>query len=190
MYKSASLFVAVVFLAPCLVAAQTDATHRSTASEESATIFELFLDQWLGKAGHVNLSYVTEFPDDDALHGYAECLKGEKLAIPSKPQIEELRGTALEKRKDVGLVEPTTWRVHDPGESISKGVAVSKAVDEGMKGGLLSLSTLIFDEQHKVAVLSYSFVCGSLCGSGGTVIFDKKPSGWKARKERCGGWVS
>jgi hypothetical protein len=38
--------------------------------------------------------------------------------------------------------------------------------------------------------ITYSFVCGGLCGSGGSVMFDKTAAGLKQREVPCGGWVS
>ena len=38
-------------------------------------------------------------------------------------------------------------------------------------------------------MMSYSFRCGSLCGQGGTVVFEKKDGVWK-KSQNCGGWIS
>jgi len=55
---------------------------------------------------------------------------------------------------------------------------------------LFSVSEIAFDQQHNHAAVSYSFWCGSLCGNGATVIFEKIDGQWKKTNRNCGGWVS
>jgi hypothetical protein len=66
-------------------------------------------------------------------------------------------------------------------------------VDQSLKrafgSALFELSEIVFDKEHRRAVVSYSFVCGELCGNGSTLVLNKVGQGWKVAK-RCGGWVS
>jgi len=55
--------------------------------------------------------------------------------------------------------------------------------------GVFTLSEIAFDRSHRQAVVAYSFVCGGLCGSGGTLLLQKVGQRWRI-KQRCGGWVS
>lgn len=55
--------------------------------------------------------------------------------------------------------------------------------------GLLRLSEIAFDREHKRALVSYSFVCGPLCGQGRTLMLKKVGNAWKIDR-MCGGWIS
>ena len=115
---------------------------------------------------------------------YAACLQGYKLAKPTNPISSlQLRGTSLASLANVRLVDPKKWRPRDPGPAIASGKPTSKAVSDGFAAGLLTLSRAIFYQEHKVAVFTYSFVCGALCGGGGGVIFDKTAAGWKQTRD-------
>jgi len=79
-------------------------------------------------------------------------------------------------------------------KAIEEGKKVSdKEVEEAVKAafthGMLWLSEIAFDKDHHQAVVSYSFVCGSLCGDGKTLLFESTDGKWK-RAEVCSQWVS
>lgn len=94
----------------------------------------------------------------------------------------------------VRLVDPTKQapivRTNDPANALKRGRSLNDAVENAFAHGLFSLSEIAFDKEHKHALVSYSFVCGSLCGSGSTRIFEKTGSEWKRTTRSCGGWVS
>lgn len=71
-----------------------------------------------------------------------------------------------------------------------KGVSVDAAVNNAFKNGLFELSEIAFDKAHRRAIVSYSFVCGSLCGNGGVWLFEKVDGVWKKSENVCGGWIS
>jgi hypothetical protein len=77
----------------------------------------------------------------------------------------------------------------DPGRAIRQGKSVEDAVRGGFASGLLEISEVVFDKTGRYAMMSYSFRCGSLCGSGGTILFEKKNGVW-TKAQDCGGWVS
>ena len=56
--------------------------------------------------------------------------------------------------------------------------------------GIFALSEIAFDKQHLHAIVSYSFSCGMLCGSGMTLVFEKVGDEWRRTNLECGGWVS
>ena len=99
-------------------------------------------------------------------------------------------GTALSQRSDIRLVDPRTWRPQDVRDSTSNRLRSREAIEREIDAGLLMLSVIEFDEEHVVAVFSYTFYCGLLCGRGGVSIFDRTESGWKRREQVCGGWLS
>jgi hypothetical protein len=63
-------------------------------------------------------------------------------------------------------------------------------VEEAFANGLFTLSEIAFDTESNRALVSYSFICGSLCGSGNTWVFEKIGGEWKRVDRSCGGWVS
>jgi len=67
---------------------------------------------------------------------------------------------------------------------------VKEAVENAFANGLFSMSEIVFDREHRRALVSYSFHCGALCGNGATWIFEKVNGEWKKTDQECGGWVS
>jgi hypothetical protein len=100
------------------------------------------------------------------------------------------------------LVDPDpqqeTIKQNDPQNPIKKAIdehqkVTDEQLNQSVKGAfgsaLFELSEIAFDKEHSRAVVSYSFVCGELCGSGNTLVLKKVGHAWKVVK-RCGGWVS
>ena len=79
---------------------------------------------------------------------------------------------------------------NDPNNSIREGESVKSAVNVAYSAGLFSMSEIAFDKEKRRALVSYSFVCGSLCGSGGVWLFEKVDGVWKKSERACGGWIS
>lgn len=101
----------------------------------------------------------------------------------------------LSKEREVRLVDPNhqsaTVVANDPNTTMKKGMSTELAVDRAFANGLFSLSEIVFDRDGKHALVSYSFVCGGLCGSGGTWLLEKTVWGWRKSAQQCGGgWVS
>jgi hypothetical protein len=96
--------------------------------------------------------------------------------------------------RNVRLVDPrkqgASVRANDPQNTTEQGKSVEGAVANAFANGLFSLSEIAFDSEHKHALVRFSFVCGSLCGSGETALFEKVGGQWKRTERRCGGWVS
>jgi len=81
-------------------------------------------------------------------------------------------------------------QTNDPHNGMAAGKSVEKAVNDAFTSDLFSVSEIAFDKEHQQALVSYSFVCGSLCGSGGTWLLERVDGVWKRTKRTCGGWVS
>jgi len=75
-------------------------------------------------------------------------------------------------------------------ESLREGKSVETAVHVAFSTGLFSSSEIAFDKEQRRALVGYSFVCGSLCGSGGVWLFEKVDGVWRKSEHVCGGWVS
>jgi len=91
---------------------------------------------------------------------------------------------------DVLLVDPRTHQKRDPGDAIRNGQPVDDAVDAGIAAGIFTFSETIFNSDHTRAAFTYSFVCGGLCGNGGTILFQRKNGKWIREQNRCGSWES
>jgi hypothetical protein len=97
-------------------------------------------------------------------------------------------------RGHVRLVDPerqaSTVERNDPSRKIRDGESVEDAVKGAFASGLLQVSEIAFDRNHRYAVMRFSFSCGMLCGHGGTMVFEKRKGEWKPTKRRCGFWIS
>ena len=79
---------------------------------------------------------------------------------------------------------------NDPNNSIREGKSVEIAVNVAFSTGLFSMTEIAFDKEQRRALVSYSFVCGSLCGSRGVWLFERVDGVWKKSERACGGWIS
>jgi hypothetical protein len=79
---------------------------------------------------------------------------------------------------------------NDPDRTMRNGKSVESAVESAFSTGLFSLSEIAFDNGHRHAAVSYRFWCGSLCGQGATLVFEKVGDEWKKTDRNCGGWIS
>lgn len=190
--RTSFLLVPVLLATSASASGESLPVNQKTVRSEEADLYGMFLDKWTGGAAHtIHVARTADSPPAEAMAEYAACLKEYRLVGPSDPSSTlHLSETSLIRRPYVKLVDPAKWHLRDPGLAIASGNPTAKAVSDGFASGLLTFSRTIFDEGHKVAVFTYSFVCGGLCGGGGGVIFDKTESGWKQRDLPCGGWVS
>jgi hypothetical protein len=81
-------------------------------------------------------------------------------------------------------------RSNDPDKTMRKGKSVESAVASAFATGLFSMSEVGFDKERRHAVVSFSFWCGSLCGNGSTLVFEKIGQEWRITDRNCGGWIS
>lgn len=123
-----------------------------------------------------------------------ECLGGVQLDNLSSAShsYHELPAEVLPS-KAITLVDPKRQAVivhsNDPSNTIGKGMPVKDAVAAAFNSGLFSMSEIAFDKEHRFAAVRYSFWCGSLCGHGSTLVFEKSNGEWR-KVRNCGGWVS
>jgi len=66
---------------------------------------------------------------------------------------------------------------------------IDDATERAVKNGVLTLSEIVFNKKRNRALVSYSFVCGELCGYGNVLVLRKVGEKWKIYKT-CEGWVS
>jgi hypothetical protein len=91
---------------------------------------------------------------------------------------------------NVLLVDPRLHQKRDPGDAIRNGEPVDDAVSAGIAAGIFTFSEMVFNRDRTRAAFTYSFVCGGLCGNGGTIIFQHRNGKWAQQKNACGTWVS
>jgi hypothetical protein len=173
----------------------TGLTPDSSGSDE-ASIYRAVLDSWLSdKRGILNVS-ATTFPlPDDLPSGLVtcDCLERIHLVDAAAFHSRHTLNSAILHQVNVRLVDPekqaSSVRNNDPDIRIRRRESVKQAVDHAFESGLFSLSEIAFDKNRRYAVVAYRFWCGSLCGSGSTLVFEKIDGKWREDRS-CGGWVS
>ncbi len=163
-------------------------------SADEVAIYRGILERWNSKSrSPLNVSNRT-FPIDRDLSDCG-CLKG--IEPPNIARAAHtfhiLTGDVL-GGKNIRLVDADKQTVivqsNDPSNSISEGESVETTVTSAFSAGLFSVSEIAFDKEHRRALVSYAFVCGSLCGSGGVWLFERVDGVWRKSEHVCGGWVS
>lgn len=198
-----ALILSFVLCSP-LTAFTEDKPIKATApltADEIAIYRAVLLQQYGGSADSspLNVSIRTypldpESPMSGGLKS-SDCLKGIRLEnLPAAAHsFHELPRDVL-TGKQMTLVDPNKHskivRSNDPSKTIPKGKSVENAVEDAFASGLFSMSEIAFDRERHYAVVSYSFVCGGLCGSGSTIVFEKVNGEWKNAKRNCGSWIS
>lgn len=137
--------------------------------------------------GNANFKFVSQrtFPLDlSSVPKDAACLHDLQLekadnAVHSLTQ-EVLRGRPIhflsEQEETVTVKQRDT---QNPGADSSKDRS-------GMTKdpGVLALSEITFDKNHRFAVLKYVFLCGSHCNSGAIIVLEKVGSQWTGTTRR------
>jgi hypothetical protein len=163
-------------------------------SADDVAIYSSILHHWNSKSrGMLNVSNRT-FPIDRVFSD-CSCLKDiEPHSIANAARSFHVLTRAVLSGQNIRLVDASTQaavvRSNDPSNSIGHGKSVEEAVSRAFSSGLFSLSEVAFDGDHRRALVSYGFVCGSLCGSGGVWLFEKVDGVWRKSEHTCGGWVS
>ena len=199
------VWIIVILLALSLRTFTQEQTPKPKASDDPLTteqiaVYRAVLSDFLkGSDGTLNLANVTETLDQSD----KACFRGMDAGVirESASVIHRLE-TSLVADTKVVLVDPDrqqkTIAENDPQKLIKKAVdehgrVTNEEVDASVKNAvstaLFRLSEIVFDKQHRRAVVAYSFTCGMLCGNGNTLVLKKVGHDWKVAK-RCGGWVS
>jgi hypothetical protein len=167
-------------------------------SADEIAIYKAVLERWVaGEHGVLNVSLAT-YPADalSPSHSISDCQCVKDIAVESllaaSHSFHNLTRDVLSgNMKLVDAKEQAiSIRNNDPGKTMDEGMPVKKAVANGFANGLFSLSEIAFDTDHHHALVSYSFRCGSLCGSGSTLMFEMIGGEWKRTDRICGGWIS
>jgi hypothetical protein len=140
-----------------------------------------------------NRTYPLEL-DPGCVHGFSP----EQLGN-SGPMVHAFSAAPAPK---VSLVDPEQQKSkiseNDPQNLMKKAIderepvtdeQLNKSLELAFSTGIFSFSEIIFDKGHRSAMVSYSFVCGSLCGHGNTLVLERTVNRWKVRKT-CSSWIS
>jgi hypothetical protein len=172
-------------------------------AEQIAVYRAVLQDYTNGSRSPLNVANRTEPLEKSELFSDKSCVKGLEFESPDNAVavVHQIDPVAAPSKKFV-LVDPDIQqkkieendpqklmkRAIDDREKVSKR-QVDDSVTQAFATGLFTLSEIVFDKQHGRAVLSYSFVCGGLCGHGNTLILKKVGKEWRVSR-RCGGWIS
>ena len=195
MTKPLSFLAIGVAASICFPCAQSIAAvpSASTTTSDEAAIYEAFLNHWNGgNHSPMLIAAIAEPPEQQDVERFTKCAseagnKGVKWQVASsRRNLKDILGNL----SYINFVDPKKWHARDPGELMAKGQSVGEAVNAGFSHALTFFSTITFDKERQLAAFSYSFECGSLCGTGGEVLFTKTSKGWVQSSQRCGGWIS
>lgn len=178
---------------------------KDPLTPDQIVIYRTFLENYIGAPAPVHLANRTEALDpssgDDVEDGADDdadeppCLKRLKLEFEKNSiGVAHMLDPNLAIPGRFVLVDPdqqeVTVKSNDPSKTMREGKSSTDAVDQAFATGLLTLSEIVFDRKHHVAVMSFSFWCGRTCGHGAVVIFKKKGGQWKISKKPCVQWIS
>lgn len=172
-----------------------DATENTSFSADELAIYSAVLERWNTKPSKQLLRVSNRTTPLDQNIFNCECLKGIDIqSIEKATRSFHLLTRDAINSKAIQLVDAEEQsaivRTTDPHNLMEKGASVKSAVEEAFANGLFTLSEIAFDKEHRRAIVSDSFVCGSLCGSGGVWLFEKVDGVWKRSEQICGGWIS
>jgi hypothetical protein len=171
------------------------AINLSHLSIDEIAVYKAVLHQWNSDRQTLNVANRT-FPLDVASSDSScECLRNldvQNLASASHSSHYLTRDVFPEG--NIRLVDEDRQRkaiqTNDPHNVMAAGKTAERAVDDAFVSGFFSMTEIAFDRDHREALVSYGFVCGSLCGNGGTWLLEKVNGVWKKADRVCGGWVS
>jgi hypothetical protein len=163
---------------------------------EELAVYRVVLHGWMdAELQTINLAVQTVPLETSGPLGDEDCEKGLDLEPVSPAVVHRFRKEDLSQlgSNKIGLVDPEKQKKevadNDPEKTTRKGVSIRDAVNNAFAHGLVTLSEIRFDKEHKLAIVSYGFYCGSLCGNGGTVVMEKRNGTW-TRKSHCHDWIS
>ena len=170
---------------------------KDALSDEQLAVYRAVLNDYMKDSrSTLNLSSKT-YP----LVVDEGCAQGFKLE-QTNSSVALIHAFTTAPAPKVVLVDPeqqeSKVKQNDPQNLIKKAIDEREPVTDGQldkslelafSTGLFSLSEIVFDKGHRHAVVSYSFVRGSLCGHGNDLVLGKTGKGWKVRKT-CSSWIS
>jgi hypothetical protein len=184
------IFIVTIYMGSLGIYAQQTAApvlEPSPLTAEDISLYHSFLAFYNnGSQSMLNIANATK-PFTPNYGDEAGCLKD--FAVTHTSLVHHFPSGAFADL-NTHLVDPHLHQKRDPGDAIRKGESVDDAVAAGFRAGIFTFSEIIFNAGHDRAAFTYSFVCGGLCGHGGTVIYRKTNGKWVREKDNCGNWIS
>lgn len=177
---------------------------KDPLTQEQIAVYRAVLADYMqGSEGTLNLVNKTSPVERSGSFWPEECVKSMDLEpVPKSGPVVHAFDPAIDLGVKIVIVDPEAQaklvKTNDPGNlidsSVQSGTPLSKdqigaAVKKAFETAQFTLSEIIFDKEHKHAVVSYGFHCGALCGHGATVILERGDLSWKIKK-RCSSWIS
>ena len=162
--------------------------------ERKLEVYRAFVSAY-SEGNRVNLANVTTRFDAESA-GATTCAP---TILATALLSDRLRTTTINQSdfqsSFVHVVDPEDQavqvRIHDPSMNIRSEDNIDRAVADAFDAGFLQVSEVGFDITGQHAMLTYSFICGMLCGHGGTALFDRVGDRWVWSHRRCGSeWIS
>lgn len=179
--------------------APAPALSKDPLTTEQIAIYRVFLQKYLqGNDDSLNVANTTD-PLDFSFMELKEgkgCLRGISLEnFKQAHSIVHTVGPDVAINSKIVIVDPAKQteqiKENDPSKALLKGRRdVDELVKTAFSSALFTFSEIGFDKKHTWAVLTFSFLCGSLCGHGGTVILHRVKGEWKITGRNCGYWQS
>jgi hypothetical protein len=206
MYSRSSVLLRLTLT--MIVAAQNDVPQPSVSkdplTDEQVAVYRAVLQDYLKDSkDSLNLADKTEVLEGAWTSFDGSCPKNhvQDVTQSSHPIVHRFSPTTvLDKR--IVIVDPSEQQKKidkgDPQNLVKRAIddhvpvsdtELDDSIKQAFKQGVFSLSEIMFDKKHQRALVSYSFVCGSLCGNGNTMILTKAKGNWRVSKT-CSSWVS
>ena len=167
---------------PILMTADTKPTlNKTPLSDDQLEVYRTFLRTYSidSKQQHLNLANRTRPLDLRKEKLDEKCLKGIELDNEAEAETTfHILDPKFAPHGNITLVDPGKQRA-----SIANH-------DSAVEFGLLTLSEVAFNKNHKYAAMSYSFFCGGLCGDGSILVFANISGKWVRTDRSCWGWIS
>lgn len=184
-----------LLLTACQSLPQPGAPPADSVSQRAA-VYRAFLAFYSDGEGATNVGRISR-PLRFQPRETAACAPG--IAFENLDLLRESTHDLSHELRDVAgvrIVDAEEQRARiersDPMRGMQSGQSVDEAVDDAFAAGLLTLSEVAFDSEERHAVLSFSFVCGGLCGHGALVLYERGDDNvWRPSDRQCGGgWIS
>lgn len=190
--------IALLLFALAAITQETKTEARVTdepLSKDAVAVYQTVLREYSNGSGErVNVAEITEPLEDSAgaCAGFkiASSNAVHKLKESVLPTSEFVLVDAEAQRKQIEANDPQQLvrRAIDEHQPVTES-EVESSVQGAFASGLFTFSEIAFSRDGRRAVVSYSFVCGRLCGHGDTYLLRKVGAKWKIAKT-CGGWMS
>ena len=191
-----------------IVAAQNDVPQprvsKDPLTDEQVAVYRaVLLDYLKDSKDSLNLSDKTRAIEGAWTSFDGSCPKNhvQDVTQSSHPIVHRFPPTTvLDKR--IVIVDPSEQQKKidkgDPQNLVKRAIddhvpvsdtELDDSIKRAFKHGVFTLSEIMFDKKHQRALVSYSFVCGALCGNGNTLILTKAKGNWRVSKT-CSSWIA